>query len=265
MSDHNPIIYCIGDSHVSFFGGQDRIQPVWPNRSEDFLPLFKTYHVGPALAYNLNRLGTQTQGREKIFGILTHEIPQKSSVLLSFGEIDCRVHLLKQSETKMLPVEEMVASCLEHYFEVIDEISSLGHQVIVYNAVASRPRSRKFTMSKATDYPTYGTQFERNRVIRLFNEGAKKRCTDSEILFLDTLSSIVDSAGNPMIWYFFDNIHLSQRAMPVTLLHLSKLFPDWGIELPPIKNPDLRVRLADWLKRRTRRILKELSKIRSFI
>lgn len=44
------IIHCIGDSHVSFFGGLDRIQPVWPQRSDDRLPWFRTYHIGPALA-----------------------------------------------------------------------------------------------------------------------------------------------------------------------------------------------------------------------
>lgn len=264
MSAEHPLIHCIGDSHVSFFGGSDRIQPVWPDASHDCLPWFRTYHVGPALAYNLKQLGTQVGGREKLFYILANEIPQQSIVLLSFGEIDCRVHLLKQAETRIRPVEEMVAICLDRYFEVVQEIASQGHKVIVYNAVASRPKSRRFTKNEDTDYPTYGTQSARNRVIHLFNEGARARCKTEHFLFLDTPSTITDSSGSPLIWYFFDNIHLSQRAMPATLMRLSELLPDWKIPLLPVRHPGLNSRLADWLKRRSRRILKEISKIRTF-
>jgi hypothetical protein len=36
-----PKIYCIGDSHVSFFAGSDRIQKDWPTPAEQHLALFQ--------------------------------------------------------------------------------------------------------------------------------------------------------------------------------------------------------------------------------
>ena len=34
------VLYCIGDSHVSFFSGVDRIQPNWPDEAECHISFF---------------------------------------------------------------------------------------------------------------------------------------------------------------------------------------------------------------------------------
>ena len=33
------MIYCIGDSHASFFGGIDKMQPIWPEKSNNILQI----------------------------------------------------------------------------------------------------------------------------------------------------------------------------------------------------------------------------------
>jgi hypothetical protein len=48
------MIHCIGDSHSCFFSGEDKIQPIWPEKSFDTLSYFRSYRIGPSTAYNLN-------------------------------------------------------------------------------------------------------------------------------------------------------------------------------------------------------------------
>lgn len=255
------MIHCIGDSHVSLFSGEDAIQPVWPAVSRDHLANFKTYHIGAALAFNLSREGTQTQGREKLFEILSTDVPDGATVLLSFGEIDCRAHLTKQAEKSNTPIPDVVDACLDEYFKVVGEIAALGYRVVVYNAVLSRPRVRGARRANDAAYTTHGTREERSEAIRIFNAGAKKRCVDSGVLFLENVPHLADRDGTISTWYFFDSIHLSQRAVPVTLRELAALIPTLGLEVPPIPPPSLFLRFADRFVRRKKRLLKEFRKV----
>ena len=47
------MIHCIGDSHSSVFSGEEKMQDVWPERSNDTIDFFRSYRIGPATAYNL--------------------------------------------------------------------------------------------------------------------------------------------------------------------------------------------------------------------
>lgn len=249
----NPI-YCIGDSHVCLFSGQDAIQPGWPTRSEDLLPFFVTHHLGGALAYNLTRKETQTRGRENLFTILETAVPPGGQVLLSFGEIDCRAHVLKQAARRNVSRETVVAECLDHYFQVVREVQARGFQVIVYNAVPSAiPRARK--SRRDDDFVAVGGWRERNHAIREFNAGAKRRCADCGAKFLETAGAFVTAEGKAVGWYYFDAIHLSQRAMPVTLLALARLFPGRSYPQLPLHTPSAGERLFDVMIKRLRRWL----------
>jgi hypothetical protein len=70
-----PLIYVIGDSHTFSFLLQ--------------LP-FIVKHLGPATAYGL---GSKNKNTEKLYKILSRIDINKDKVLLSFGEIDSRIHL----------------------------------------------------------------------------------------------------------------------------------------------------------------------------
>jgi len=80
----NPLIYCIGDSHASFFAGADRIQPNWPTAADCYLPLFKVLKIGSSLAYSLSVEGSRTRGREQLFEVLETSVPQGAHVMLIF-------------------------------------------------------------------------------------------------------------------------------------------------------------------------------------
>lgn len=247
-------LYCIGDSHVSFFSGSDTIQPPWPARSDDGLPWFRTFHVGPALAFNLNRTNTTTCGREKLFEVLEQAVPPGSNVLLSFGEIDCRAHVLKQAAQRGLSVNQVVQQCLDAYFQAVQEVQARGFKVVIYNAAPSRSHtSRK---NRDDDYVAIGSWRERNAAIREFNAGAKERCAKVGAKFLETFPKLVDEQGRAENWYFFDNIHLSQRTLPLTMRALAELFPDAGYPALPLPQPSSTQKLFDRITKRVRRWLK---------
>ncbi|HTJ78604.1 MAG TPA: hypothetical protein VL357_06370 [Rariglobus sp.] len=261
-SGAEPVVYCIGDSHVCFFSGRNVIHRDWPNESDDQLPWFKTYRLGSALAYNLPRHGTKTRGRERLFEVLDTKVPPGARVLLSFGEIDCRAHLIKQAQLKGVSIETVVELCLDEYFKVVREVVARGFQVIVYNVVPSRQSTVGGGALKDADpFVTTGTWRERNRAARLFNESARRRCADCGGRFLENFSHLIDERGKTIQWYFWDSIHLSQRAMPATLEAFRALCPELRIPPQRVKRPS-RIKVAmDIFKRRFNRVTKEIGKI----
>lgn len=208
------MIHCIGDSHSSFFSGQDMIQPIYPERSQDSLPFFRSYRLGSVLAYNLCEYGTREQGREKIFHLLDNCIPKGEKVMLCFGEIDCRFHLLRQAQVQNRHLEELVNECVDRYYSVICEIKEKGYSVMVWNAIPSAVEKNSINNE---EYPFYGSMFDRNQAARLFNEYLSSRILNTDIIMIDIFNSLVTHEGLTKTEYFFDGIHLSQKAMPFVI------------------------------------------------
>jgi hypothetical protein len=219
------IIYCIGDSHIHFFSGWDRIGPEYPGIYYGRLPYFKSFRLGAVLAYNLCNTGTTTEGREKLFNILNFDVKPPAKILLSFGEIDCRVHLLKQRDIRKKPLQEIVAECVARYVSVIAEITSLGYEVLVWNVVPS-----SLTDIQDDRYGTYGSCVERNRVTKLFNDRLEEQCGSHQSKFISIFSKLVDENGLSKNEYYMDNIHISQKAMPLALEELKKQIPDFAFD-----------------------------------
>ena len=248
-------VYCVGDSHVSFFSGLDAIQPAWPQRSSQSLPWFQAFHLGPALAYSLSKPNTSVRGREKLFAVLEQSVPAGARVLLCFGEIDCRAHILKQATKQGRSVAEIVANCLDSYFHAVREVQARGFEVIVYNAVPTRlstPSKRK----RDDDFVAVGSWQQRNAAVRLFNADARKLCLDCGAKFLENYPALVEADDKTVEWFFFDAIHLSQRAMPVTLRALAELFPEAGYPALPLPQPTATEKILDRFGKRLRRWFK---------
>lgn len=249
LSSTFPKIYCIGDSHTSFFSGVDRLQPKWPAHTEARLSLFKVFRIGPSLAFNLAIEGSRTKGRERLFEVLEAEVPKGSHVMLIFGEIDCRAHVINQAAKRSITIEDVVHSIVEAYSGVIDEVEALGYKVIVYNVIPSK-RKPAAQSGREEDHIAVGTCLERNRISKLFNQYLGDYCEQNEIHFLDVFDSLIDAKGLTDTWYYLDSIHLSQRAMPIVLNRISEMFPDWELPNSKVVTPTLKDRLADRLYRK---------------
>lgn len=200
-------VHCIGDSHVDFFKS---------------LPFFRIHYVGPALAFNLCVCGTTTKGREKALEFL-EKIPKGSRLLLCFGEIDCRCHILKYSHKK-----NFVENCVNRYFQFIEELKD--YEVFIWGVV---PSARDSVPIDAA-YPRLGTCEERNTITRKFNEKLKALCGKK---FISIFDELVDEKGLTRQEYFDDRIHLSHETMPLAIRELRKHFKD----MPALKRRKLHI------------------------
>lgn len=209
------VIHCIGDSHASFFSGYDLIQPAYPERTNGRFSFLKAYRLGAVLAYSLKSLNTKEKGREKLLDLVS-TLPKGATIMMCFGEIDCRCHLVKQAEIAGLGMEIVVRTCVERYFEVVDELSAMGFRMMLWNVV---PTAESFN----AEYPTYGAEVERNQCTRYFNAELSRLCKERGLLFVSVFDRLLDSRNQTRSFYFFDSIHLGQLAMPYFLKEAFRL------------------------------------------
>ncbi len=225
------VIHCIGDSHANFFCGFDKMQPEWPsdeiNNKYSFL---NSYRIGPVLAFNLCRNNSSTRGRENLFDLLG-QIPLNSNILFCFGEIDCRAHVILQSERQSKPTKEIVKDVVDRYFFVLKEVQSAGYNVLVWNVIPSAPTDINNRINVPPKYLFHGSCSQRNEVTRQFNQYLKELVTKEGMFFLDFFDALMNEDGTVKLEYYCtDDIHLSQKAMPIVLDELER-FPGFDVSL----------------------------------
>ncbi len=194
------MIHCIGDSHASFFSGNDAMQNIWPGRSNDILPYFKTYRIGPATAYQLHN-------KKAMIDSIVKNISKDDYILFCFGEVDCRLHLGLQMKKNIDAVQE----CVDRYFRVILHYKSLGYKVAVWGPIASNPPTRDYP----AEYKT-GSCEERNQITECFTKKLDDLCKQENIPLVTIFYDMVEG-GITKDEYILDHIHLSQKAMPLAI------------------------------------------------
>lgn len=220
MIRRNSTIHCIGDSHSSFFSGQDTMQDEWPKRSKNRWPFFRAYRLGPALAYNLIRSGTTSRGREKMLAVLAG-IPKGERILLCYGEIDCRAHLLKQAQAKSVAPESLVEECVHRYMQAVLDVRQRGYNVMVWNVVPPTTLT-----GDEWAFPVSGSFEDRMTVTRYFNKCLSEACSRAGIPFVSIFDQLLGQDGTPDHRYFSDRIHLSSEAIQFAVAELRKLCPE---------------------------------------
>ncbi len=212
------IIHCIGDSHANFFNGFDEMQPDWPNEGiKNNYPFFKSFRIGPVLAYNLCKENTTTQGREKLFALLK-QIPEGGNILFCFGEIDCRAHVILQAERQKRTAEEVVKTIVDRYVSVLKEVQDMGYNILVWNVIPSAPTNVNSTINVPAEFLFHGSQKERNEVTIQFNQYLKEQVTQNRMFFLNFFNKLLNEDGTTKLEYYCqDDIHLAQKAMPIVL------------------------------------------------
>jgi len=205
-------VHCIGDSHVSVFVGKDIISSGLPC-PEDCHPPFRTYRIGPYLAYSLGHPGhiAITLIRD-VLG----RVPVSDPIMLSFGEIDCRVHIVMQSKIQGKSIEELSREVADRYAGLVNKLISEGRQVFLY---APPPTCNHFNpeaaVSKENEYPHIGTTQERNRATYALTQRLKEHFPFG--IVVDVFSRLVNENMTSKGEYFMDGIHLSQKALPIIL------------------------------------------------
>ncbi|WP_141740070.1 SGNH/GDSL hydrolase family protein [Bosea sp. BIWAKO-01] len=216
-------LYVIGDSHVRFLAGRDdatggKNLDNAALQYEGFSAGFIGMHIGPALAFNLNRYGTKTRAREKIEFLLERHVPRTATIAFCFGEIDCRYHVCRQAETGGISVAEAAGNVAYEYLEFLDSIERAETNRVIYLPCV---------VTSADDwpdpeFPIYGTHVARVSAMLEFNRIMKSEATRRGIYVIDLLPRLSDGNYFPNPQFMIDPIHLSQDARFV----LHELFPN---------------------------------------
>ena len=142
------------------------------------------------------------------FEIIFDDIPKESRVLLTIGEIDCRVNdgILRHKKKKSLNnVYPLINSTIENYFNYICKINyKYKHNIIIQGVPC--PNIREDNISKKE-------KSELIELIRSFNSILKTKAKENKFGFLDVgkLTDRGDGYSN-RIWHI-DEIHLSPEGM----------------------------------------------------
>jgi hypothetical protein len=221
------VIHCIGDSHSSFFSGTWDIQPEWPGQAADRLPGVFSCRLGAATAHNLIEPGSSTRSSERLWEAL-RTIPASPDhlVLLSFGEIDCRVHLPRLHAKTGVALQELVRCTVRRYTEAVMKVVEAGYRVALWAPVASS----NLEGGAGLAYVCHGTCAERNRITRLFNDHLAEACRAAGVPLVSVFERLISGGGRTRFEYYADDVHLSPLSLPLASRAIEAACP--GFRLP---------------------------------
>jgi hypothetical protein len=209
-------IYVIGDSHASFFSGNEQMQEGWPARSEDKLPWFRSYRLEAVTAW-----GSPSGFMDAALAT----VPAGATVMLSHGEIDCRIHILRQSKKQDRPIGAIIEDVTARYLRTIENVAGRGYRVLVWGPPPSTP-----VPPREGDYPIVDCCQTRNHVTRLFNASLEARCRPVGVPVIWLHDELLAPDGSTDWRFVPDSLHLGQAAMPLALRKLRAVVP----ELPAV-------------------------------
>lgn len=222
------MIYIIGDSHVSVFSGTDKthdglrhIQPEFGtcytlsqgqlreriNRFEQRIPHFCPIKTGSNTAYNsFNKLPRIEQA------ISEYSVTKDDYVFLSFGEIDIRNHI---GFNIVGTLEETIMNCVDRYMKTVIYLKNKDINIGVYAPPCSSIGNRTPI--------DYADVIIRNKMTIFFNQYLKEKCDEHNIPFKDISTLMMLPDGSTDESYIMDDIHLSQKAMPLLIESFSDI------------------------------------------
>ncbi len=221
-------IYVIGDSHTDLFcknhfsskkniGG---VEHFWfLNGNYKYAPFIITYHLDAVLAYTSSSAKSSLRTREKIEYLINQGLLPSGAILVtSFGEIDCRVHALRQTELQGISVEQAVENIAQNYLKFLLWLKAQGYRIIVYGPPAQQKDNAPFD----PNYPRYGSESERNYIVELFNHKLKELAHTHKFGFVSLFEATLLSKGKTNPEYFRDGVHLSNKAYDMLIASLKQ-------------------------------------------
>lgn len=193
-------VFVLGDSHVLPLGSRRGV--------------FRK-HLGPI---TLNRFGRTNEARNS-FRSISKLWPQKKeaqgfqflpTIVLSFGEIDLRVHVFRQAKIQSISTSEVVSQLVQSAVNAISELRQVTQARIVMLAptpptdVVSNPR-----------FPTSGSLADRISWNRQYSSEIKSRIAEigfGNVELLDVSHLFVTSAGSLAESFSDGNVHYSKQA-----------------------------------------------------
>lgn len=196
----NKRVFVLGDSHVLPLGSRRGV--------------FRK-HLGPI---TLNRFGRTNEARNSFRSISRlwptereaqgpHSLP---TIVLSFGEIDLRVHVLRQARIRSISTSEVVSLLVQSAVNAISELRQITQARIVMLA-PTPPTDVAFNPL----FPVSGSLADRISWNRQYSSEIKSRIAEiglENVKLLDVSHLFVTSAGSLAESFSDGNVHYSRQA-----------------------------------------------------
>ncbi len=178
-------VHAIGDSHVLHMGG-----------------LFRELHICDsqlqgATAHNLCEPYSSTDSNRKLFEYLSVLDQHADVLLLSFGEVDCRLHLRDS---------DMVEDTAFRYLQVVEDITKLGFRVILHAVIGAVPQDNSHRIAEPL------TTEARGVIVTHFNSLLEEWCQEHRAEYLELP---VSEDGVLIPSFTDDGVHLNDKATPL--------------------------------------------------
>ena len=214
-------ICVIGDSHVNFFSGNENLAfvPIGHGintcETVDGYPyLFTPLHLGPALAYQCINRDSSTAAFSKLEYLLQHFIMPGGRLIFALGEIDLRVHVFKHADLSGDAYKKVVDDILANYAKLLLNIKEKGYRVSCWGPIATQPDLSPMD----EEYPRTGTEVNRNRATKYFNDSLKAFCHENDIVFMSVFYDMTDESMHTNAAYLSNDMcHLGQAALPLAI------------------------------------------------
>jgi hypothetical protein len=216
-------ILVVGDSHSKFWTGHDNL-----HSTTSVFTGVDCLHIGPATAYSLANPNSSTQAASLITSFFDTNKERYGCVVFSFGEIDCRVHIVKNALAGNKSLVETVNDVVNRYFYFVKAFSDKYNvYCLIWGPIPSSPPT-KFSFNP--EFPAVGSIFERNYVTYIFNETISNIVKDHErIGHFSIFDKLVDADYVTKSEYLYDGCHLSNLALGMAEAELRKVLHNLGI------------------------------------
>jgi len=196
------MIYCLGDSHRDIFNEINKLLNI---------QIFTMVNVEHTLAYNL--YNEWHNGWQLIMHFLRNIHEKNVKLLLIFGEIDCRCHIVKQAKLQNISIEESTKKVVDNYMIGIKRLINMKCDVSIWGPIASANYDTILHVHNL--YPWVGTDQERNLATKIFNNYCEGYCKKLGIKFFSIFKNLVDENNKTIdMFYKPDRVHLNEFALP---------------------------------------------------
>ena len=182
-------ILSIGDSHTEIFNGLNRI---------------KLIIISGATAYSISNPDSATGSYKRINKALSVTQPKKTGVILTFGEIDLRMHIHKQSRLQGRIPELIVHDTVSNYMSFVDTLLQRGFKVYVNGPHSGGGYREDYDGLYQNSTPLE----ERNDACFYMNELLRSECSARNICYASLCDIVIDSLTRKNRNSFFYDHHL---------------------------------------------------------
>jgi hypothetical protein len=198
------VLHVISNSHAYFFTGTDVVRgyAYWEMHPVDTIKEIKTYSLGPCTAWGFEL--------KDVPYIPLLNIKRGSSIMLAMGEIDCRWEIPRHGKTMAGCIRGVDATIAKYVLGIIKLMND--YKVHIWGVHAP---------SRNEPQPCVGSCTFRTAITMYWNSRMKEVCHDLKIPFISIFDRMLAKDGLCDMQYMLDDIHLSQKVMPLALKELN--------------------------------------------